>query len=113
MSTAWTPELVTGWLDAMPFVCWDRLNRWEGGGLQVYGWIARADGRADFVLITFEGDGALGFTTSSAEWSEHISRLLHGGESVTHIPCERVEHVLPSVSWTTRAAPAPENLGQC
>lgn len=104
MSVAWEDASVVAWLNAMPFVQWDRLNRWGDDGLQVYGWIVRADGRADFVLVEFAGDGGLGFTTSSAEWSEHISRMLHGGESRTHVPCERVEDVLGAVSWTTSSA---------
>lgn len=73
------------------FVRWDRYTVGRNGVSCVFGWIDRADGRFDFVVLEPDPDG-LGFTTSSAERSEEISTLLNGGEPTgTHNPCRRVE----------------------
>ena len=76
----------------LPFVEWDRYTEdGKGGVSMVFGWIARPDGRSDFVILR-PTEGGLGFSTSSAEYSEEISRLLRGGElSETHQTCIRVE----------------------
>lgn len=81
-------------LNRLPFVCWDRYVEIPDGDLDVYGWIDREDGRADFVILTFaEADpDFVGFTTSSSEHSEEIGRLIHGEDDAEHYPCQRVEH---------------------
>lgn len=58
---------------ALDFVQWDRYS----GTLDtfdVFGWIARDDGRADFVILQVCPEG-IGFTTSSAKYI--VRRLAH------------------------------------
>ena len=80
-------------MNKLPFVTWDRFTEDPDGDLDVYGWIARDDGRSDFVMLVFPrpfDPEYVGFSTSSAEYSKEIGRLLHGGESV-HFDCQRVD----------------------
>jgi len=84
-------------LNRMPFVRWDRFaedGSAEGpGDVSIYGWIDRDDGRSDFVLLECElrDDGwAIGYTTSSALYSEKIGELLYDVEQA-HYPCQRVD----------------------
>jgi hypothetical protein len=85
----------------LPFVQWDRwtanLAGDQGGA---FGWIARADGRADFVLLRATPD-AIGQSTSSAERSAEISHLLHGGAS-KHVDCRRIEDDFPEIENVVR-----------
>lgn len=74
----------------LDFIRWDRYTS-STKKLSLFGWIPREDGRSDFVLLTVIPEG-IGFTTSSAEYSEEISRRLNGGEPTgTHNDCLRVE----------------------
>lgn len=84
-------------------VTWDRCVLHDDSGV-AYGWIARDDGRSDFVNVEFSYGTAtdlsglptrwlaVGYTTSSALHSAHISKLLRGTND-DHKDCERVEHV--------------------
>jgi len=85
-------------LEALDFVKWDR---WVGAEwsddldyVTVYGWIDRSDGHADFVeIIRWEG-GNMYFTTSSAEHTERIHKVLFESGTENHNDCCRVENVL-------------------
>jgi hypothetical protein len=77
-------------------VRWDRCINAPAGkpddiSFLTYGWIDRADGRADFVLLEFNDVGA-GITTSSAQHSRAFSERLYGASS-NHQDCLRVEDV--------------------
>lgn len=74
----------------LDFVQWDRYSG-NSEKFVVFGWIARPDGRSDFVLLRVDSQW-IGFTTSSAEYSEEISRRLNDGVPTgTHTRCHRVE----------------------
>lgn len=82
-------ERVAAFLNALPFVHWDRFTQ-TVDELVVYGWIDRDDAHADFVLMQFAVDGSVGWTTSSAKWSRPISVALLGDDD-GHVDCQRVE----------------------
>lgn len=84
-------ESIAEVLNLFPEVEWDRTAG-SGKARVVFGWIPRADGRADFLLLTFEGDGRVGMTTSSAEHSLEFHRRLYS-TTKGHGACQRVEHV--------------------
>lgn len=87
-------EMVATTLAGFPEVRWDRMLRWDGGA-EAYGWIARDDGRSDFLLLHFAfGDApTVAMTTSSARYSEEFFRRLYGTLD-GHVTCERIEDVL-------------------
>jgi hypothetical protein len=92
-------------LNRAPFVRWDRFVDHGDEGV-VYGWIDRPDdGRADFVLVTFEQrpEGlAVGLSTSSAKHSHELALAIHGTDD-GHGDCQRVdEHFDGLVHNTTR-----------
>lgn len=93
-----TREAIAAVLNRLPFVRWDRLvdaptTSGDHHVTSVYGWIARADCRSDFVLLEFASwDDTPGFATSSAERSAEIAELLYGAGG-PHYPCQRVEDV--------------------
>lgn len=100
LERVWLAEL----LNRLPFVEWDRMSLGRGKRNEMmaflYGWIARPDGRSDFVVVFVDHDG-LGFTTSSAARSDEIAGLLDlGGD---HLPCKRIEDELPGVEHAARA----------
>ena len=78
-------------LNLFPEVRWDRTAGTAGSRV-AFGWVDRADGRADFLLVTFTAKGAVGFTTSSAEHSAEWHRRLYGTDA-GHSSCRRVEDV--------------------
>jgi hypothetical protein len=85
-------EEVARVLNLFPEVAWDRFIV-NGDDLTVYGWVARLDGRADFLILdaVLDDDGLrVGYTTSSAEMSAEFGRRLHG-EGQPHYECQRVE----------------------
>ncbi|MEY2512703.1 MAG: hypothetical protein QOJ89_61 [bacterium] len=77
------------------FVRWDRAVPGDGF-VDVYGWIARDDGRSDFVLLTFWDAHPPGtppsWTTSSARYSAEIAEIINGSTD-THNACRRVGDV--------------------
>lgn len=73
-----------------PEVVWDRFVG-DDEDAAAYGWIERDDDRSDFLLLRFlDGGTRVGFTTSSARYSEEFMERLTG-TSEGHIDCERVE----------------------
>lgn len=88
---------------ALHFVEWDRgVPATVGDDTQVtaYGWVARKDGKRDFVLLeTWDSWHGVSFTTSSAKWSKEISRVLYGSavEGETHNDCVRVKELFPEL----------------
>ena len=80
-------------LAKLPYVKWDRWTGELGSedGIAVYGWIARDDSKADFVWMRIDNDGPWMFATSSAQYSEDISKRLNFQGSSGHHPCKRVE----------------------
>jgi hypothetical protein len=77
------------------FVRWDRAIPGDGF-MDVYGWIARDDGRSDFVLLTFWDRHPPGtppsWSTSSARYSTEIATIINGN-TATHNACRRVRDV--------------------
>lgn len=105
MNTA-AREHVAGWVNRFPEVIWDRMTHADAGETDeyawpeqvwVFGWIARDDGRTDFLVLQFfrdaDADWSSPFTsTSSARYSaEFADRVGRGDE---HGDCQRVEHLL-------------------
>ncbi len=80
-------------LNRCPEIRWDRLVE-QGDDdepvLVVYGWIARDDGRSDFVVFKITHDPQVGFVTSSARYSAAIADRLYGDHD-DHDDCQRVE----------------------
>lgn len=94
---------MTATLNRVPFVQWDRFVPSGRGGWTVYGWIGRADGRADFVLLDLDTYGdAEHFVTSSAARSRDIAAAL-GWPDRGHVDCLRVEAELPAVRNAAQA----------
>lgn len=97
-------------LNRAPFVRWDRFTVSPDDEVNVYGWIDRDDGRSDFVLVEFDitepADLSYGWTSSSAEFSEELGRLLYGegfdGNGYRHLACQRVESELLGVENPVR-----------
>lgn len=88
-------------MNRLSFVQWDRMSEGAAGRQmqsEVFGWIDRDDGRSDFVALRFSGSARdevpgwvnLGVFTSSALYSEEITRIVLG-EDVPHYSCLRVE----------------------
>lgn len=100
---------VSDTLNDLPFVRWDRLARGPDEFV-VYGWIDRPDGRHDFIVVTFHTTGGVSHTTSSADRSEEISRLLYGHVTESgHVPCERVEDILEGLVTNQVKLPPPSD----
>lgn len=90
---------IADWLNRLPFVRWDRYLRVPVGAegqhemLTVYGWIDRADGRADFVVLEFPSyDDTPGFCTSSSKHSAAINQLMYKDVDplAPHYECQRI-----------------------
>ena len=91
-------------LRALSFVQWDRFTAGEWSPdinyLQVFGWIDRDDDYKDFVLILQWDNGERFFTTSSAEYTDAISKELFD-DSAGHNDCQRVEDYLDIPNMVT------------
>lgn len=109
MSDSWTRHKIEGQLNLLPFVRWDRFVVTPVADLtseffNVYGWIDREDGRADFVALEFApGSPSPSFLTSSVARSEEIAACLYGPDS-QHFDCARVEHHFKGATNVVRAA---------
>lgn len=71
---------------------WDRFTKTDDGFYVVYGWIPRKDDQRDFVLFQmwdYEMPEEAFCTTSSAKYSEEISRVLYGS-AADHNQCRNV-----------------------
>lgn len=78
-------------LNLLPEVTWDR---WYGelDEMAIFGWIARDDGKSDFVLLRFSSGECWMFETSSARYSaEFAIRLGFCKSAHEHKHCKRVE----------------------
>lgn len=91
-------------LNKFPEVIWDR---WTGSledkhGIGVYGWIARDDGKSDFLFLRIDQDGPWLFATSSSKHSSVFSSRLNfdAEDSGGHKSCKRIEHFFPNVKST-------------
>lgn len=81
------------WCNEFPFVRWDRFVEWfdEGRGYTVAGWIARDDGKSDFITLDFYSGGRIDYMTSSKQYSLEIFKILNAGDGRGHRNCKRVE----------------------
>jgi hypothetical protein len=79
-------------LNRFPEVTWDR---WSGNldAMQIFGWIERDDGRADFLVLKIVGGIAVYFTTSSAQYSREFTDRLN----FIHRDCKRCEKDFPKL----------------
>ena len=88
-------EHVADALETLSWVKWDRyVEFYDDSGQQavdVYGWIEREDGRADFVVLTVFGDGEIGHVTSSPMADKRINKELYGAPADAGNECQRVE----------------------
>lgn len=77
--------------EAFP-IKWDRYTE-SNGYYNIYGWIARADGQRDFVLLQllwFDGVTITGgVITSSAKYSKQIGQFIFG--DMPHNDCIKFE----------------------
>ncbi len=71
-------------------VNWDRCTQREDGGT-AFGWIAREDGRSDFIVLHW-GRGGFGFTTSSAALGRVFAKELFGTDA-GHNDCQTIQSV--------------------
>ena len=83
-------------LNLFPEVRWDRFTETDTE-FDIYGWIARDDGRSDFILFEVtpsktSDDWNWWFCTSSAKYSHEFDRRLDPkNDAKGHVDCERVE----------------------
>lgn len=77
-------------LNLFPEVRWDR---WSGTfeRMTIFGWIARDDGKFDFVFLYLVNGQVDMIDTSSAKYSEEFGKRLGAGYD-DHQPCKRVEN---------------------
>jgi hypothetical protein len=78
---------------AIPII-WDRFTKTEDGFYVVYGWIARLDGRADFIIFELWEDSPedVFCTTSSAKFSKRVMEVLYGSAE-GHNDCRKIEEL--------------------
>lgn len=86
-------ELIVISLNLFPEVAWDRWAGEPKGRMSVFGWIARQDGKFDFMRLVLWRGQPMEFTTSSARYSAEFSQRL----SFSHADCKRVVHHFPRV----------------
>lgn len=100
-------RVIADYANRLPEVLWDRFTCHETDGqlvVSMYGWIAREDGRSDFVLLQWwdlSQDPVPWSITSSSVHSWEIGRRLYSEQDWwkpdIHVDCERVDEQLPSV----------------
>ena len=61
--------------------------------MQIFGWIERDDGKADFLVLKIVNGAVTYFTTSSAHFSREFAERL----DFTHRDCERCEKDFPKL----------------
>ena len=78
----------------LSFVSWDR-HVTEPHCITSYGWIAREDRHADFVVLNFPllPGKDVTYTTSSEAFSVEIDRRIWGRKA-PHEPCQRIENLV-------------------
>lgn len=89
MVLAWWQADMRDTLKLFPEVEWDR---WAGGkeASSAFGWIARADGQRDFLVIRFVRGEVDSYTTSSAKHTASIADRL----DFTHSDCRWIDELL-------------------
>lgn len=84
-------------LNLFPEVTWDRfagdIN--SDTGIGVFGWLARPDGKSDFLYLRVDAECAWLIATSSAKYSAEFSNRLG---FTNHSDCKRVKEHFPSVT---------------
>jgi hypothetical protein len=95
-------DLVENILNQFPEVVWDRFtgDLVPTGRIAVYGWIARPDGRSDFLWLGIDTEGAYMMFTSSAKYSAEFYRRLQFNSESGHIACKRVADFFHNVRTT-------------
>jgi hypothetical protein len=94
-------SILAPFMEKLPFVTWDRYTHGPTW-VNVYGWIARDDGRSDFVLLhIYSGNSLPSFWTSSALYSTKVAELLYGSAE-GHVDCKRVEDAGLEISNVVR-----------
>ncbi len=77
-------------------IAWDRYTVSDFGAYNIYGWIGRADGLRDFVLLQIMNDDSglnVGYVTSSAKYTNEIASILFG-ETPPHNTCIKIEELI-------------------
>ena len=99
-------EKITGWLNKLPKVRWDRISQ-KRGHTYVFGWIDREDNYKDFFLVDFVRGEPVDYCTSNAKnlLALRYSKIL----GLYHQKCWRVEESLKGVK---NAIKNKENAGQ-
>lgn len=101
--------------NALPFVTWDRFVTGTLDGhsyVEIYGWINRADGQRDFVLIvSWTHWDSVEYVTSSAKFSAEIGRILYGDKS-DHNDCIRAADVFALDQTVERSQELKEEGGR-
>ena len=97
-------EKIEAILNIFPEVKWDR---WIGTikHLYAYGWIARDDGRSDFMSIEIKDGKWENFFTSSAKHSEIFAKRVNSKHSV----CNRVENHFKNTNHIKLEKPDEKN----
>ena len=108
----WIPDdqqkqTVAEYANRLPEVLWDRFVSYEIDGqhaIDMYGWLPRDDGRADFVLLQWYDlveQPLPRAITSSADMSEEISRRMYHDqewwEPGEHVDCMRADRYFDGV----------------
>lgn len=88
-------ETVERILNLFPEVTWDRFTGSLDSDIGVFGWIARPDGKFDFIMLMIDKHGVWFCSTSSAEHSKDFSGRLG---FTAHRDCQRVEHTFSNVN---------------
>jgi hypothetical protein len=83
-------------LNLFPEVKWDRWAGCPEAIISVFGWIARDDGKHDFLLLWMYEGQAVGMYTSSASYSKEFAARLGMQE---HNDYKRVEDGFPGVQF--------------
>ena len=102
--------VLTDLMMKLPFVQWDRYveHLEEAQQAVFYGWIARDDGKFDFVLVSYYSKyhpfwaDCISYSTSSKRYSPELSRILLGREERPEAVCKRIEYDFPDVKNVIR-----------
>lgn len=90
-------QTVAGVLKLFPEVEWDRwggmLSLKDNFDSGFFGWIARRDGKRDFIFLRIEKHGAYMMLTSSAKYSLEFAVRL----KLTHNTCQKISDTFTTV----------------
>ena len=85
--------------DTIRAITWDRYTQTDEGFFVVYGWIGRTDGQRDFLVVMlweYDKPEDVFYTTSSAKYSEEVSRVLYGTAD-GHNACRKIDELFAGV----------------